>query len=474
MSDARDNGKGALPSGPGQPSRPPLVAWLIPVILAIASGTPALAASTATAATAASEASASAAARSPSVVVCAGYASCDSRGYTSHGYAAHSGRSYWRMIAGNECTNYVAYVESAVLRAPAPPYLLGNAGQWPATAAAHGVVVNHVPSAGAVAEWDGGAPGMGSAGHIAVVEKVGPRDRYIVISQQHIGSDPDGYDWTRINAGFPAADWQEWPDHFIHFQRSGARTGATVGYYNPRSGSYHLQAAPGATSAAIRFRRGGPGAIPLVGDWAGRGADGTGYYNPRTGWFHLRNQLSAGPSSRAFAFGPPGMVPLAGNWDGRGGAGIGYYDPATGTFHLRNYLSSGPAQDTFRFGPPGMVPLAGDWAGSGRAGIGYYNPATGRFHLRSQLSAGPARYVFKFGPPGMRPLVGRWTGGRADEVGFYNPGTGWFHLRDHLSAGPASEEFRFGPRNMVPLAGDWPAAEGQTRRGSGRYGLMPK
>lgn len=74
----------------------------------------------------------------------------------------------------------------------------------------------------------------------------------------------------------------------------------------------------------------------------------------------------------------------------------------------------------------------------------------------------------------MRPLVGRWTGGRADEVGFYNPGTGWFHLRDHLSAGPASEEFRFGPRNMVPLAGDWPAAEGQTRRGSGRYGLMPK
>jgi len=453
MSDARDNGKGVLPR---QLIRRLAAVWLVPAIFALAGGTPALAAA---AGAARDPAPIEVAARGPSAIVCAGYASCDSRGDPSHGYAAHAGVSYWRMFAGDECTNYVAYVESAVLKAPEPPYLLGNAGQWPATAAAHGVVVNDVPSVGAVAEWDGGAPGMGWAGHVAVVEKVGPRGRYIVISQQHIGADPDGYDWTRINAGFPAADWQEWPDHFIHFPiHLQVRDGATVGYYNPRSGSYRLQTSPGATSAAIRFRRGEPGVIPLVGDWAGRGADGTGYYNPRTAWFHLRNRLSAGPSTRAFAFGPPGMVPLAGNWDGRGGTGIGYYNPATGAFYLRNYLSRGPAADTFKFGPPGMVPLAGDWTGSGRTGIGYYNPATGWFHLRSQLSAGPARYVFKFGPGGMKPLVGRWTGGRADDVGFYNPGTGWFHLRDHLSAGPASEEFRFGPRGMVPLAGDWAGA----------------
>jgi hypothetical protein len=38
-----------------------------------------------------------------------------------------------------------------------------------------------------------------------------------VISQQHMGG-ADGYDWTRINAGFPASDWQEWPSHFLHFR----------------------------------------------------------------------------------------------------------------------------------------------------------------------------------------------------------------------------------------------------------------
>jgi surface antigen len=465
MSDARDNGKGVLairpeppalgggygsarPAGLGYRSRltrlirRSLGAWQVPAAMAIAAALPTMV-------------GVQNSSVRPSVVVCAGYSACAARGHTDHGYGAHAGASFWRMTAGDECTNYVAYVESRVFRAPEPRYLLGDAGQWPATAAAHGVVVNHVPSVGAVAEWDAGAPGMGSAGHVAVVEKVGPRDRYIVVSQQHIGADPDGYDWTRINAGFPSYEWQEWPDHFIHFA---VRATAAVGYYNPRTGSWRLQASLGQSAPAITFRRREPGTIPLVGDWTGSGADGTGFYNPRTGWFRLRDTPGGGRPDRAFRFGPPGMVPLAGNWDGHGGDGIGYYDPGTGTFHLRDHLSRGPADHMFRFGPPGMVPLAGDWTGSGRTGIGYYDPKTGRFYLRNHLWAGPASVSFRFGPRGMVPLAGNWTGGRADEIGVYNPRDGWFHLRDHLRAGPANVSFRFGPGGMVPLAGDWAGA----------------
>ena len=216
MPDAR--GKGVLPG-------------LIraPAILAVAAVMPLLAGSPAgshagsltgshAGPNAGSRAASHPAASRASVVICSGYSECAARGHSDHGYPRHAGGSYWRMTAGNECTNYVAYVEARVLRARRPRYLLGNASQWAATAAAHGVVVNHVPSVGAVAEWNGGAPGMGPEGHVAVVEKVGPRDRYILISQQHIGSDRDGYDWTRINAGFPSAEWQEWPDHFLHFR----------------------------------------------------------------------------------------------------------------------------------------------------------------------------------------------------------------------------------------------------------------
>jgi surface antigen len=150
-------------------------------------------------------------------VLCDGYTGCNRAGYHSHGYGQHQTRSYWRMDAGDECTNYVAYVEATTFGVRAPGYLLGNADQWPGRAWAHGVSVNRVPRVGSVAVWGGKAYGIGPQGHVAVVEKVGPHDSYIIVSQQHLLAEANGYDWTRINAGFPSHSWQSWPRRFIHF-----------------------------------------------------------------------------------------------------------------------------------------------------------------------------------------------------------------------------------------------------------------
>lgn len=148
--------------------------------------------------------------------LCSGYQGCAQGNFTTHGYQNASGESYWTMYAGNNCTNYVAYVESKAFEVPSPTYSLGNAGQWAAAAAQHNVVVNHTPSVGAVAEWAGGSPGIPAPGHVAVVEEVGPSDSYIVISQQHmIGA--DGYDWVRIMRSNSGNQWEEWPTNFIHF-----------------------------------------------------------------------------------------------------------------------------------------------------------------------------------------------------------------------------------------------------------------
>jgi surface antigen len=154
----------------------------------------------------------------PTVVLCGGYRGCDRAGYNSYGYSQHSRTSYWRMYAGDECTNYVAYVEATHFGVAAPRYLLGNAYQWPASARAHGVRVNKTPSVGSVAVWPGGAYGIGPDGHVAVVEKVGPHHSYIVVSQQHLLAVANGYEWTRINAGFSSRVWEPWPSFFIHFR----------------------------------------------------------------------------------------------------------------------------------------------------------------------------------------------------------------------------------------------------------------
>jgi surface antigen len=388
----------------------------------------------------------------PSRTLCTGWDRCTHRGYPSYRYETRGWRSYWRMTGGDECTNYVAYVEATVYHVREPRYLLGNGGQWAAVAAAHGVLVNHTPSVGAVAEWDGGAFGIGAMGHVAVVEAVGPHDRYILISQQHISAERNDYDWTKIKAHYPADEWQEWPSNFIHFH---IPRRADVGYYNPRTGVASLRYSQTNGPANARPRIGRGSVVPLVGDWRGHGVDRIGFYNPKYGTFHLLGVANGRRRNTTFKFGPPHMVPLVGDWTGAGHDGVGYYNPRTGTFYLRERLSAGKPLRVFRFGPPRMRPLAGDWNGGRKDGVGYYNPRNGVFAVRNSLRGGPAYRLFRFGPPHMTPLAGDWNAGRRDGIGYYDRWTGTFHLRYGLSNGAPSVAVRFGPPRMVPLTGQW-------------------
>jgi surface antigen len=148
-------------------------------------------------------------------VLCSGYAACSTDGFTDNGYAANQETSWWRMYPGNNCTNYVAYVESQIFGVTQPSYLLGDAYQWAANASANAVPVSDTPSVGAVAFWGSAALGMNRYGHVAIVQAVGPDGSYIDISQSGMGASDDGYDWERIYKG--ATSWEPWPDSFIHF-----------------------------------------------------------------------------------------------------------------------------------------------------------------------------------------------------------------------------------------------------------------
>jgi surface antigen len=333
-----------------------------------------------------------------------------------------------------------------------PRFLLGNGGQWAYTARAHGVLVNHTPSVGAVAEWNGGTAGLGGAGHVGVVEQVGPHGRYIVVSQQDMFSDRNGYEWTLIRAGHPADEWQPWPSNFIHFR---IPRHADLAYYSARSRAISLRDSltSGPANSTVHIAMGG--VIPLVGDWSGRGTDNVGFYNPKYGTFHLSGVNRSAHPNVKFTFGPPHMIPLVGDWKGIGRDGVGYYNPKTATFYLRESLTAGHPDISFRFGQPHMIPLAGRWKGGRRDGVGFYDPKTGIFRLRNRLAPGPLYRSFRFGPPHMIPLTGNWSGGRIDRVGYYNPWTGMFYLRNRLTNGPASYVVRFGPKRMIPRAGDW-------------------
>src|SRR5579863_10271023 len=165
--------------------------------------------------------------------------------YATHNYENHWAQSYWNGPAvqdtapdgvGANCTNYAAYVEQTVYGVPTPsPALPVNATDWPAGAQKDGFAVNQTPTVGSVAQWyandNNGV--IGTDGHVAIVEAVGPNASYIVISQDNWHTDTSYYGWAKIlnEADIPGA--QPWPDNFIHFRSGGPAAAATLSYSHP-------------------------------------------------------------------------------------------------------------------------------------------------------------------------------------------------------------------------------------------------
>jgi surface antigen len=171
---------------------------------------------------------------------------CTVTPYTPHGYQDVWTNSYWNMLAvqetdpntgvGADCTNYAAFVESTIYGVPAPhPVGLGNATDWPVNAQKDGFTVNHTPTVGSVAQWyaNDNSPVIGSDGHVAIVEAVGPNDSYIVISQDNWHTDTDYYGWAKIWNAPDAPNTEPWPDNFIHFTSGGHGAAATLSYSRP-------------------------------------------------------------------------------------------------------------------------------------------------------------------------------------------------------------------------------------------------
>jgi surface antigen len=138
-----------------------------------------------------------------SSVLCTGYASCGSAGYSDGGYQAKQGSSYWAMYTGTNCTNSVAYRLVATNKMPnrRPASGVGNARDWGTTMAS---ITNSTPTAGSVAWW--GRPSGGN--HVAYVERVVSSNEIWVSESNWSGA----FDWRKITRGGSG-----WPDGFIHF-----------------------------------------------------------------------------------------------------------------------------------------------------------------------------------------------------------------------------------------------------------------
>jgi len=141
-----------------------------------------------------------------STYLCTGYQGCEAAGLGNAGYRQASSRMYWRMYAGHNCTNYVAYrlIQSGMPDVR-PWQGSGNASNWGVAMAA---ITDQTPTVGSVAWYRPHVTPAGSAGHVAYVEQV-ISDTEIIVSEDYWGGD---FYWRRITKTGGG-----WPSGFIHF-----------------------------------------------------------------------------------------------------------------------------------------------------------------------------------------------------------------------------------------------------------------
>lgn len=141
-------------------------------------------------------------AEASSTLLCKGFSACAKAGYGNFGYSANYRKMWWRMYAGHNCTNYVAYRMILNGMPSTRPWSgSGDARNWGKVFASK---TNQTPMVGSVAWW--------STNHVAYVQQVIDANT-IVISEDHWGGD---FDWRRI-----VRSGGGWPTGFIHLTDEG-------------------------------------------------------------------------------------------------------------------------------------------------------------------------------------------------------------------------------------------------------------
>ena len=155
--------------------------------------------------------------------LCTGYTECARSGHPHFGYRTAGRTMWWRMYAGHNCTNYVAYrLVRQGMSEERPWDGTGMAYNW---GRANRRITDDTPMVGAVAWWDAG-DGVGSSGHVAYVEKVVSRRR-IVISEDSWGGDFHWREISRRGGGWPTG-FNHFDDREVHPVQPPVVTGSPV------------------------------------------------------------------------------------------------------------------------------------------------------------------------------------------------------------------------------------------------------
>ncbi len=229
---------------------------------------------------------------------------------------------------------------------------------------------------------------------------------------------------------------------YVHVAWEGATTD---------SGEWLIRGANG--EVANRYEFGTPGAIAVVGDWDGDGADNIGLFvNGK--WVLDRNSNGTWDNDDLYAeLGSNKDQPVSGDWDGDGKSDIGIFGPRWSGDSLAVDTEPGLPADknpnTFlNVSRPKNVPPE-------------YTASNTNVRVLKHRSIDEVRidlidHVFEYGQDGDKAITGDWNGDGIDKIGVYRDGNWFIDVNGNgvFDTGDVTIE-GFGNHDSVPIVGDW-------------------
>jgi hypothetical protein len=178
-------------------------------------------------------------------------------------------------------------------------------------------------------------------------------------------------------------------------------------------------------------------------------------------WF-IRNSHSPGaPDVAPFYYGGPGLIPVMGDWDGNGTVTIGAVARTSNglLWYLKNSNGPGnPDYTPFYYGGSSLVPVVGDWNGDKYTTIGVVARTSNglQWYLRNNNTGGSPDYTpFYYGGPSLTPLVGNWDGSGGDSIGAVDNSSNqwlWYLKNSNGSGNPDIAPFYYGGSTLIPVS----------------------